>query len=46
MSKFKQSAMFRGVPGAQNVLDLRSLLENRQLELFWGQYRKLLPKAA
>jgi hypothetical protein len=44
--RLKQSGMFWGVPGAQNVLDIRSLLENRQFGLFWEQYRKPLPKAA
>jgi hypothetical protein len=44
--RLKQSGMFWGVTGAQNVLDIRSLLENRQLELFWEQYRKALPKVA
>ena len=44
--RLKQSGMFWGVTGAQNVLDIRSLLENRQLGLFWEQYRKPLPKVA
>jgi len=44
--RLKQSGMFWGITGAQNVLDIRSLLENRQFELFWQQYRKPLPKAA
>jgi len=44
--RLKQSGMFWGVPGAQNVLDIRSLLENRQFGLFWQQYRKPLAKAA
>ena len=47
--RLKQSGMFWGVPGAQNVIDIRCLLENRQFGLFWKQYRKplpLLPKAA
>ena len=44
--RLKQSGMFWGVKGAQNVLDIRSLLENRQFGLFWEQYRKPLPKAA
>ena len=44
--RLKQSGMFWGVAGAQNVLDIRSLLENRQLGLFWEQYLKPLPKAA
>jgi hypothetical protein len=41
--RLKQSGMFWGVVGAQNVLDIRSLLENRQFGLFWEQYRKPLP---
>jgi len=47
--RLKQSGMFWGVPGAQNVLDLRGLLENRQFALFWEQHREplsLRPKAA
>lgn len=44
--RLKQSGMFWGVPGAQNVLDIRCLLENRQFGLFWEQYRKPLPTAA
>ncbi len=44
--RLKQSGMFWGVPGAQNVLDIRCLLENRQFTLFWEQYRQPLPKAA
>jgi hypothetical protein len=47
--RLKQSGMFWGVTGAQNVLDIRCLLENRQFGLFWEQYRKplpTLPKAA
>ncbi len=44
--RLKQSGMFWGVPGAQNVLDIRCLLENRQFGQFWEQYRKPLPKAA
>ncbi len=47
--RLKQSGMFWGVTGAQNVLDIRCLLENRQFGLFWEQYRKpltILPKAA
>jgi hypothetical protein len=44
--RLKQSGMFWGVTGAQNVLDVRSLLENRQFGLFWEQYRKPLTKAA
>ena len=44
--RLKQSGMFWGVPGAQKVLDIRCLLENRQFGLFWEQYRKPLPKAA
>lgn len=41
--RLKQSGMFWGVPGAQSVLDIRCLLENRQFSLFWEQYRKPLP---
>jgi hypothetical protein len=44
--RLKQSGMFWGVAGAQNVLDIRTLLENRQFGLFWDQYRKPLSKAA
>jgi len=44
--RLKQSGMFWGVPGAENILDIRCLLENRQFALFWDQYRKPLPKAA
>jgi hypothetical protein len=44
--RLKRSGMFWGVTGAQNVLDIRSLLENRQFGPFWEQYRKPLPKAA
>ena len=44
--RLKQSGMFWGVKGAQNVLDIRSLLENRLFEQFWDQYRKPLPIAA
>jgi hypothetical protein len=44
--RLKQSGMFWGVTGAKNVLDIRSLLENRQFTLFWDQYRKPLPIAA
>jgi len=44
--RLKQSGMFWGVPGAQNVLDIRSLLENRLFEQFWDQYRKPIPMAA
>jgi hypothetical protein len=44
--RLKQSGMFWGVTGAKNVLDIRSLLENRQFALFWEQYRKPLPIAA
>ena len=44
--RLKQSGMFWGVSGAQNVLDIRCLLENRQFGLFWDQYRKPLLKAA
>jgi hypothetical protein len=47
--RLKQSGMFWGVKGAQNVLDVRCLLENRQFTFFWEQYRKplpALPKAA
>jgi hypothetical protein len=32
--RLKQSGMFWGVTGAQNVLDIRCLLENRQFALF------------
>jgi hypothetical protein len=41
--RLKQSGMFWGVRGAQNVLDIRCLLENRHFNLFWEQYRKPLP---
>ena len=44
--RLKQSGMFWGVAGAQNVLDIRCRLENRQFGLFWDQYRKPLLKAA
>jgi hypothetical protein len=44
--RLKQSGMFWGVPGAQNVLDIRCLLENRQFGLFWEEYREPLRKAA
>ena len=47
--RLKQSGMFWGITGAQNVLDIRCLLENRQFSLFWEQYRKpisILHKAA
>ena len=44
--RLKQSGMFWGVKGAKNVLDIRSLMENRQFALFWEQYRKPLPIAA
>jgi hypothetical protein len=44
--RLKQSGLFWGSTGAQNVLDIRSLLENRQGGLFWEQDRKPLPKAA
>jgi hypothetical protein len=44
--RLKQSGMFWGVKGAKNVLDIRSLLENRQFALFWEQYRKPLLIAA
>jgi hypothetical protein len=44
--RLKQSGMFWGVAGAQNVLDIRCLLENRHFGLFWEQYRKPLPIAA
>ena len=44
--RLKQSGMFWGVSGAQNVLAIRCLLENRQFGLFWDQYRKPLLKAA
>jgi len=44
--RLKQSGMFWGVAGAQNVLDIRCLLENRQFDLFWQQYRKPLLIAA
>jgi hypothetical protein len=44
--RLKQSGMFWGVAGAQNVLDIRCLLENRQYGLFWDQYRKPLLEAA
>lgn len=40
--RLKQSGMFWGVRGAQNVLDIRCLLENRHFSLFWEQYRKPL----
>jgi hypothetical protein len=40
--RLKQSGMFWSVPGAQNVLDIRCLLENRHFGLFWEQYRKPL----
>ncbi len=32
--RLKQSGMFWGVTGAQNVLDIRTLLENRQFAPF------------
>jgi hypothetical protein len=41
--RLKQSGMFWGVIGAQNILDIRCLLENRQFGLFWEQYRKPFP---
>jgi hypothetical protein len=44
--RLKQSGMFWGVPGAQSVLDIRCLLENRQFGLFWEQYRQPLPLLA
>lgn len=44
--RLKQSGMFWGLTGAQNVLDIRCLLEDRQFGLFWRQYRQPLPKAA
>jgi hypothetical protein len=44
--RLKQSGMFWGVSGAQNVLAIRCLLENRQFGLFWDQYRKPWLKAA
>lgn len=44
--RLKQSGMFWGVAGAQNVLDIRCLLENRQFGLFWQQYRTPLLIAA
>jgi hypothetical protein len=33
-------------PKSDRLLDIRSLLENRQFGPFWEQYRKPLPKAA
>lgn len=44
--RLKQSGMFWGVPGAQNILDIRCLLENRHFGPFWEQYRKPNRKAA
>jgi Uncharacterised protein family (UPF0236) len=44
--RLKQSGMFWGLTGAQNVIDVRCLLENRQLGLFWEQYRQPLPIVA
>jgi hypothetical protein len=44
--RLKQSGMFWGVSGAQNVLDIRLLMENRKFSLFWEQYRRPLAKAA
>lgn len=44
--RLKQSGMFWGVPGAQNILDIRCLLENRQFDQFWEQHRQPLAKAA
>ena len=44
--RLKQSGMFWGVTGAKNILDIRSLMENRQFALFWEKYRKPLPIAA
>ena len=34
-SRCKQSGMFWGVPGAQNVLALRSIRSSRRLHEFW-----------
>jgi hypothetical protein len=44
--RLKQSGMFWSVAGAQNVLDIRCLLENRQFDQFWQLYRQPLPLAA
>ena len=45
-TRLKQSGMFWGILGAQNVLDIRCLLENRHFDLFWQQFRKPLTIAA
>jgi hypothetical protein len=44
--RLKQSGMFWSVAGAQNVLDIRCLLENRQFDQFWQLFCHPLPLAA
>lgn len=34
--RLKQSGMFWGLPGAHNILDIRCVLENGQLDQFWS----------
>jgi len=41
--RLKQSGMFWGLPGAHNILDIRCVLENGQLDHFWNQ-RPLAPQ--
>ena len=35
--RLKQSGMFRGLPGAHNILDIRCVMENGQFDPFWYQ---------
>jgi hypothetical protein len=35
--RLKQSGMFWGLPGAQDILDVRCAMENRQFDQFWNQ---------
>jgi hypothetical protein len=36
--RLKQSGMFWGLPGAQNILDIRCVLENGQFDAFWNHF--------
>lgn len=44
--RLKQSGMFWGLPGAHNILDIRCVLENGQLDQFWNSRPLARPNLA
>jgi hypothetical protein len=44
--RLKQSGMFWSLKGAENILDIRCVLENEQFDQFWGEWSTTANKLA